>query len=1136
MNTQPSDSLSQQWFSKFKCICVPLLEKSQLSAGTVAIVLPLLSNLESTLLDASGTGFTLSRSLVSYIFFPLSTILRRNESSAIPDQILEKIFGIIAILCETWWWYCDIQIWDQIFKLSSSIIGGIEGKGKGKVRDDETKEAAARCLWAILRDRRAEDVPQGSPEELLHTRVLQLQAHSQSLQFMPVLGQTINTLILTAKSPHPPLQRISLKILRALISVYASEQFLPSILPGVVSSVTRIAIGMSSKKGWVNGDIVALSLDILGLVIVKSLGDDVSIREGVVRSVVNLEDFINLADAPVVDTKQPELPPYLTPRTSSWLRASASQLHIAINSLTLLVNHPTPLALVALSAFSRTILASTYLTLPQSRPLLLSWLLSLSNCAFPEVSQAAHHALSELLAAASDARLPLLQALLEISKENLSSLPRSIVSQDETKVEHIAGQIEAICRLATSSSTSSTGLGLTSISLGIDALLGPTGGIEKWGFTLLSVLEFTSPQMNVSQGPIAQLSLEDNADNLDTINFPEVMLKNVLSRSTRNALARMLRALGRSSGENSIYAVEWFVSIGRYSRTNNAIAALWCAARLLEGISGFSLDEGGIAISSGPRSRKLERFARGLARDLAEIWDEEPDFDNQTDTPHTDRQTDDSLLKTEFTKGFKIIRATLQVAEPRATLPTLSEGQPILHKIFRLQLLSISAGILQARYASVLIQVLYPVLHSIVSPTPHLSLTGLATLHFMSAVMSYASPANLLLANFDYALDSVSRRLSRRWLDVDATKVMTILVRLVGADVVQKAGDVVEECFDRLDEYHGYEVIVQGLVGVLGEVIKVIEVEEPPTQKEGQDDMQSSMINSSLEPLFEWLSHRKDLPPHEDAADHGPTPHRAWGATKADEESDGKQSDGPTTQMKVAEDAEPACSPGQALTKQMVSRSIYSLTHASPVIRARILTLLSSAAPVLPESALLPSIHLAWPFILNRLNDAEPFVVSAAASLVESLVKHVGSFMGRRVWDDVWPRFGNILKKLDASDDQNALARRGYGAVGTESAYTHSHRLYRSILRTMTAAVAGVHMQDASGWQVILAFRRFLHKQAHEELQACARELYIALGRGNEDAVWLALMATCGHLTGEVAYLREYRWDIQDNVRVILDE
>ncbi|KAJ8588393.1 hypothetical protein M405DRAFT_934129 [Rhizopogon salebrosus TDB-379] len=1132
--TPPNDALSQQWFSNFKSICIPLLEGSQLSAATITVVVRLLSGLEVTLLDARKTGFTLSPSLVSYIFFPLSTILRRNESSAIPDRVLEKIFGVLAILCETWWWSCDIQIWDQIFKLCSSIIGDIEGKGKGKVRDDETKEAAARCLWAIIRERRAEEAPRDSPEELLHTRVSQLRTHSQSRQFMPILGQTVNTLLLTAKSPHLPLQRISLKILRALIDVYASEQFVPSILPGVVSTMTRIALGMSSRKGWVNGDIVALSLEAMEPVIVKSLGDDVCIREGVVRSVVDLEDFINLADAPAVGPKPPESHPYLTTRTSSWLRASASQLHIALNSLMTLVSHPTPLALVALSSFSKIILATTYITLPQSRPLLLSWLLSLSNSSFPEVSRIAHQALSGLLAAPSDARLPLLQALLDISKENLSSLPRSIVSQNNTKVEHIAGQIEAICRLATPSSMSSTGLGLTSISSGIDTLLGPTGGIEKWGFTLLSVLEFTSPQVTVSQGSVAQLLLEDTADNPVTVNFPETTLKNVLARSTHVALARMLRGLGRTSGENCIYAVEWFVTTGRYSRSNNAVAALWCAARLLEGIGGFSLEEGGMAISSGPHSRKLERFARSLSRDLAELWDEEPDFSSQSDAPRTDRHTDDSLLNTEFTKGFKTIRATLQVAEPRAAVPAFSDDQPILHKTFCLQLLSISAGILQARYASILIHVLYPVLHSIVSPTPHLSLTGLATLQFISAVMSYASPASLLLSNFDYALDSISRRLSHRWLDVDATKVMAVLVRLVGADVVQKAGDVVEECFDRLDEYHGYDIIVQGLVEVLGEVVKVIETEEPPTKNKSGDSVQSSMITRSLEPLLEWLTHRGDPPSEEDSTDYGPAPQRAWGTTKPEEESDETRKDGATAQPKF--DAEPVPTPAQALTTQMVSRSIYFLTHASPVIRARILTLLSSATPVLPESALLPPIHQAWPFILNRLSDAEPFVVSAAAGLVESLVTHVGSFMGRRVWDDVWPRFDNILKKQDASDTQNALARRGHGAVGTESAYTHSHRLYCSILRTMTAAVARVHMEDTYGWQVIVAFRRFLHKQAHEELQTCARELYVTLARGNEDAVWLALLATCGRLTEEVTFLREYKWDIQDNVSLILNE
>lgn len=190
----------------------------------------------------------------------------------------------------------------------------------------------------------------------------------------------------------------------------------------------------------------------------------------------------------------------------------------------------------------------------------------------------------------------------------------------------------------------------------------------------------------------------------------------------------------------------------------------------------------------------------------------------------------------------------------------------------------------------------------------------------------------------------------------------------------------------------------------------------------------------------------------------------------------------------------------------------------------------------MPDSALLPSIHQAWPFILNRLNDQELFVVSAAAELIEALVSHVGNFVGRRIWDDIWPRFHAILKKLEVADGQSALARRGYGAVGTESAYTTSHRLYQSIIKTMTAAVNGVYMQDAAGWDVILAFRRFLHHGAHAELQMRARELYTALSKGNEDAVWLALMATSGRLTGDATFLKEVRWDIDENILLLLNK
>jgi len=192
--------------------------------------------------------------------------------------------------------------------------------------------------------------------------------------------------------------------------------------------------------------------------------------------------------------------------------------------------------------------------------------------------------------------------------------------------------------------------------------------------------------------------------------------------------------------------------------------------------------------------------------------------------------------------------------------------------------------------------------------------------------------------------------------------------------------------------------------------------------------------------------------------------------------------------------------------------------------------------PVLPESALLTSIHKAWPFILNRFSDPEPFVVTAAAGLVEALSMNVGSFMYRRVWDDVWPRFRTMLQKLEVADSKSALARRGSGSVGTESAYTQSHRLYRSMLRTMTASMKKVQVNDALAWEMLVYFRRFLHSQSHQELQTCATELFVAAGKNNADAVWLILFSTTATGDSPISFLQKREWDTEENSKIILQQ
>lgn len=1113
---------------------MPLQAASLLTPSSIPNVLKLLTDLAGLLPEILLSGQRLTSSLISYVFFPLSTILRRNDFSTIPDQVLEKILVVLALLCEDWWWVCDLPIWEQVFKLCAAIIGGVEGKGKGKDRDDETKEAAARCLLALLRLRNDNERPPDSANAA-EPRLIVFQERAQATDFVPVLGQTVDSLLSTTQSQRHALQLVSLELLSILIQHYAPDYLIPTVLPGVVSSMTKLALGVSTRKGWANGDIVAKALGVMEVVIVHSIGDEICLKEGIIHSVEDLEDL-----APLTSDPQPKSPSesiaYATARTPPWLRGTSSQLHIAINTLTPLVSHPTPSSLLGLSKFSLAVLAATPLTLPQSQALLLSFLLSLSNSSFETVSKTAHVALVGLLTKSSRAQHPLMQTLMRTTKDNLAALPRLLPSHADAKVEHIAKMIEAVGRLGISDNN---GEGLASISAGIAVLLGPSGGIEKWGWSLLSVLEFLDPPMVVSRMPPAQLMLENDPAASEWVPFPETTFKNVSSRSTHDALVRMFNSLGRAAGDACLSSVEWFISVGENGTGKRAVAALWCACRLLEGVSEVSLLTGisGDALKHR-RSQRLEKLARALAKSVAELWDDARDNidgENPLRTQADRDEEEDGVSVVQHVKGTRTLHETLQVfRSPFMKAPKAS--QPVLHRALCLQLIAVTAGILQGRFSRLLLYTLYPVLHSLVSPVTHLSSTALATLNFITVSASYASPANLLLSNFDYALDAVSRRLTRRWLDVDATKVLVVLVRLVGSHVVDRASDVVEECFDRLDEFHGYGVVVEGLIEVLSEVLKVIETEV--VMDETKDVAQSPSTRhgerQDLRPFYNWFTTRHKISPTEtDETDYGPAPREAWNEAK------GKSTEETNDQSKAIQETDqntdPPPTPVQALTKQIVSRSLYFLTHGSPVIRARILNLLCFSAPVLPDSALLPSINSAWPFILNRLEDSESFVVSAAASLVEALSTYVGSFMYRRIWDDVWPRFSAMLSRLDIADRTNALARRGHSAVGTESAYTHSHRLYRSVLKTMTAAIEGVDPKDTSIWHVIQAFRKFLHSQVHEELQLCARELYIAIGKNNADAVWLGLSCTSDEKDPTMLFLHETRWDLQINVALILE-
>lgn len=1158
-------------FQRVKPICTSLLKNSKITPNNTSQVIDLLSRLILTLRDLSDPKSDLTPKFIEFIYLPLSIILNRNGPPAppLPDQILEKLFQATSLLCQQWWWAMDFAVWEQLLRLSAYLIGGPRAGPTASLvaRSEETKEAAALCLEALLRERTPQERPQWC-DTPPNDRSESIAREARQPSHFTVIGSAIGSLLDAAESEKVSLRALSLRVVGYLLSDLVPSSRLPTFLPGVVAKSCRVAIAQNTARGWQASNVIKEALLVLNIVIVGSIGDEVCEREGILRKTpMSFDDIANMANHSASgdskSTSNDGEDPYAFHRTESWLQASASQIHNAINTLSPIISHPTPSAQLALAELSYALLSHATRSLPTLHPLLLSNLLTLSVSSHSPLADAAKPYLETLLAS-KPAAIPLLDVLAKLTQENLLALPPLILANSDEKVERVCNQIEAICVLSHNPDLSKS-------EIGVGHLLGPTGGIERWGLGLLGVVELTPPPRGhstfSSSTPVGLIM-----DSFETPDhpFPKMRLRYVNAASAQLAVERMLRGLGAAGGVDALFSVEWFMEAATAAKGALEVSALWCAARVYEGIVGVILKEfsmpsesrgvrtgayGGIDKMKVEERRRVEKTARQLVRTISEFWETDA-LGREEMVGQTSSASDsltlygDSLLPTEHFKGLDPLVTLLDVRNKRTisistgTEKSGAEGQEMakLHAALALQTLSISSSALGSRFPPLFIHAIYPILRSLVSSNNLLSSTAMAALHHVTTASSYAAPANLLLSNFDYALDSASRRLFRNRLDLKATKVLVILVRLVGKDVVQRAGDVVEECFDRLDEYHGYSTIVEGLVEVLSEVVKAVEAEEGPLERPRPSawgaPATTSENKSGAAAFMEWYKQRKvEKHQEETPEDFGPAPHQPWGR----EQQPGE--DAAPRDLPSDETSKPSIT--QTLISKIIRRCLPFLTHSSPLIRARMLSLMRSASVVLPVEEIGSAIHSAWPFILNRLKDSQTFVVVEAAKLIDSLTWHFGEFMGSRMHQDVWPAYRKMLEALEAGDRESALTAR---KQGPEAPYSHSHRLYVAMLRTLNSLFSAPQernrVRDEMTWDIAVKCRRFLSASANKDLQATARTLYQNLGRKNDDLVWLVLCATCGGdprqpggdaLEGLPRHLREAKWDINENASIILN-
>ncbi|ELU39431.1 hypothetical protein AG1IA_06540 [Rhizoctonia solani AG-1 IA] len=1068
-------------FNKIKPLCTALF-KSHAPTDVLAALYRILK-------DAPSTAFT--PSLIEYTFFPISHLLRKPP---IPNHLLEQIFLCLSVLSAHWDLSDSPGVWTQLVVLCNLAQG----------RDEETCYAAALTLRALF---------QPDPNDL-------------DPKTIPILGNTLDAVLGYTLSPHHSLQVVSLEVLHRITDAYFPSSHVPAVLPGVVSKMVRVA--MADKA---TSQVITLALKVLEDILERGVGDQVCIQSGALRDYTSLDDLVSSPSPPSSSAQSIE-----PQRTPTWLNATSPQVHVSLISLSPLASNPNPLTRLALVNLCAKLTQTCGQSLENTQPVLVTHLLLLAYPALqgptptpPEDAQRALESLSWVN----------VQVVAGIVSRALSLLPHRLSQVHESTASSLARQLVSACHVLPAST--------------IGALLGPGGGVEKWGAMLLSVVRF-----EVGERRVVPLVALDAGQVVEEEDESGVFTLQGLDTMTTRHISSVFTALGKKAGDQGVYAIEWFVGAG----VGGSVAGLWCALWLLRGQYQEQVQS-----RKGP-SKRLVKATKWIAKTLSEMWDDRflPPSPDPASGAEEAGQERERLEVTEYVKGLNPLTTLLDRPFANSTVRSarLEETRNV-HAHLAIRLIATCHTILARIPTTTLSTQTYPATHTtnpsvtLLQYTIYPLLVENKGLGEVSTALGYASVENMLLANFDYALESVARRVSvfgvyaagvYRYsappssvpesmsptvtsgpsVSIQALETLRTLVRLVGSQIVSRASDVLDECFDRLDDFHGYEVVVGALVGVLAEVVNVVGKEDDGTARDHERETGHGEENAQgQEQVWEgFLKWWKDRGKEREEWEFD------LGEDDKGKDKDKDKNEGEDDEEPMSSDPLPL-PPTQSLTRQIISRCTYFLTHPSPYIRAQILTLLTTAAPTLRASALLPTIHASWPFILNRMGDSQVWVVKACVGLIETLVECVGDFMARRVWEDVWPRFE---KMLSAQADRTIARRSGpvraYGSYETYGARALSD-VHVSILRTLAKAVEHVEPSDQAVWTLLLLARRFLSRRVKgggwgerkQEVYEAAVGMYKAVGKRNPDVVWLVLEGTKG---GE-GLPRFLKWDGEEDVQ-----
>ncbi|KAL8739183.1 MAG: hypothetical protein Q9190_007873, partial [Brigantiaea leucoxantha] len=471
-------------------------------------------------------GTSLDDKLADYVFVPLSYVF--GERKALPARAIELALQCLHVLISSGWRdRLSSDLGFQLLLLLSFVAGGDVVDTKTKHADEEVGAIACKCLGSLFHASVASSLSENGAIQVEH---------------IPLLGHVVTVLLdAVTDGPSTEVRLSALDALDALITSIPDQAALKSFFPGIVSSLTK-AVSLRSPQSRPY-KVLERSIRCLEQVLVKVLGDTALLlgKDHDEHRLGNGED-----------------------ESSSWIKATSSQVKLALGNVVSLRGHDKVQVQDALFSLSTSVLQKCQKSLSNCTTMMLETLVALCS----EVDETVHTERLNKVIVTLDSIPELIDVLKESLYDWIVALPRVMGSNDVIKRKRTIQLISASFQLLSSTGTE---LGL------LNDLM-----VSNLQSSVSAVSRSSIPQVvsSVSEGPleVTRMLQFGNADvtssSLEPVLFAGASGKDIMI--SLQALTGQLKALSKTP------VLQRLVDALRTSTGDNQKANLWLILQLFD--------------------------------------------------------------------------------------------------------------------------------------------------------------------------------------------------------------------------------------------------------------------------------------------------------------------------------------------------------------------------------------------------------------------------------------------------------------------------------------------------------------------------------------------------------------------------